>query len=143
MSNTINHNFILLFIDHVYDAVITDTQPISGDSPIYSTGVGLVLHGAQNAQTAPSKIRSNVLTLQFIGLGMRKRLLLEGEDSSSILRKSGLDMASRSFFTDFLNVRLYTLMSFSFSAVHFVILHRLGHSYFSRSSATARLGACR
>jgi hypothetical protein len=29
MPNTIDHNCLHLFIDHVHDTVITDTQPIS------------------------------------------------------------------------------------------------------------------
>jgi len=38
------------------------------------------------------------------------------------------DMASSSFLTDFLYVSLYTQASLSFSAIHFVVLGRLGHS---------------
>ncbi len=60
MPNAIDHNCLLLFIDHVYDAVITDTQSIS------------------------------VLTLQFFGLGMRKWLLLEGEDCFVDLEEVGI-----------------------------------------------------
>ncbi len=60
MSNTIDYDCLLLFIDHVYDTVISDAQPIS------------------------------VLTLHFFGLGMRKRLLLEGEDCRVDLEKVGI-----------------------------------------------------
>ena len=47
MPDTIDHYCLLLFIDHVYDTVMTKTQPIS------------------------------VLALQLFRLGMRKRLLLD------------------------------------------------------------------
>ena len=60
MSDTIDHNGLLLFVDHIYDTVIADTQPIS------------------------------VLTLQLFGLRMRKRLLLEGEDCFVDLEKIGI-----------------------------------------------------
>jgi hypothetical protein len=60
MPDTIDHNCLLLFVDHVYDTVMTDAQPIS------------------------------VLTLQLFGLGMRKRLFLEGEDCFVDLEKVGM-----------------------------------------------------
>jgi len=47
MPDTIDHYCLLLFIDHVYDTVMTNAQPIS------------------------------VLALQLFRLGMRKRLLLD------------------------------------------------------------------
>ena len=60
MPDTIDHNRLLLFVDHVYDTVIANTQPVP------------------------------VLTLQLFGLGMRKRLLLEREDCFVDLEEVGI-----------------------------------------------------
>ena len=60
MPDTIDHDCLLLFVDHVYDTVIADTQPVP------------------------------VLTLQLFGLRVRKRLLLGGEDCFVDLEKIGI-----------------------------------------------------
>ena len=60
MPDTIDHNCLLFFVDHIYNTVMTDAQPISA------------------------------LTLLLFGLGMRKRLLLEGEDCFVDLEKIGI-----------------------------------------------------
>ena len=59
MPDTINHNYLLLFVDHINDTVVTNTQPIP------------------------------VLTFQLFRLRMRKRLLLQGEDCCVDLEKIG------------------------------------------------------
>jgi hypothetical protein len=60
MPDTIDHNCLLLLVNYIYNAVITDAEPIP------------------------------VLTFQLFGLGMRKRLLLEGEDCIVDLEEVGI-----------------------------------------------------
>ena len=68
MPDAIDHNGLLFFVDHVYHTVVPDTQ------------------------TVP------VLSLQLFGLGMRKRLFLEGEDCCVDLEKIGSCYGIKFFF---------------------------------------------
>jgi hypothetical protein len=68
MPDTIDHNRLLLFVNHVYDTVVANTQPVP------------------------------VLTLQFFGLGMGKRLLFEGEDRFIDFEKIGIRDGVEFFF---------------------------------------------
>ncbi len=68
MSNTIDNDDLLLFINRIYDTVITNTQPVS------------------------------VLTFQLFRLRIRKGLLLEGKDCFVDFKKVGICNGIEFFF---------------------------------------------
>jgi len=91
-----------------------------------------ILSGCREYKMQFAIFQRNHDPFSFLGWGYGNGCFLRERIASSILEKSGLGMASSSFFTDFLNVRLYTLMALSFTTVHFIIFRRLGHSVMDR-----------